>query len=155
MTRGLGWPIGIGAILLLTVGGNLAVYRIANDDPAFAIEPDYYRKAVSWDSTLARRAESAALGWTITPQLTARGATGTLVATATDGAGAPLTQATVRAELFAVARSQHPDTVTLREVAPGQYTATVPNARRGQWEVRLSAARDGHRWAAVQRLDVP
>ena len=28
--------------------------RIANDDPSFAIEPDYYRKAVTWDSTLAQ-----------------------------------------------------------------------------------------------------
>ena len=53
----------MGTVLALTVAGNLWVMRIANADPSFSVEPDYYRKAVDWDSTMAQRARNEALGW--------------------------------------------------------------------------------------------
>jgi hypothetical protein len=156
LARDVGWPIGIGALLLLTVGANVAMYRIANDDPAFAIEPDYYRKAVAWDSTMARQTESATLAWTAAPTLTAPTPAGTRTLTVDlrDAGAAPLTGAAVGAQLFAIARSQQRDSVSLAEVAPGRYVATVPASRAGLWEVQLSVVRDGHRWASVSRLDV-
>ena len=52
MKRGMGWPIGIVAILLAGVVGNLAVIVITKDDPSFSVEPDYYRKAVDWDERM-------------------------------------------------------------------------------------------------------
>ncbi|MCU0635620.1 MAG: FixH family protein [Gemmatimonadaceae bacterium] len=152
--RSMGWPIGITAILALTVGGNLVVYRLANDDPAFAIEQDYYRKGVQWDSTLARRAESVALGWRITPTVAREGDALRLTVDARDAAGAPMTGAAIRAEAFAIARSQQQDTVSLTEAAPGTYTARLPHARAGLWEVRLDVQHATHRWASVTRLDV-
>ena len=54
MKRGLWWPIAVAAILATTVAANIWVMMIANDDPSFAIEPDYYRKALAWDTTLAQ-----------------------------------------------------------------------------------------------------
>jgi nitrogen fixation protein FixH len=154
LAKGMGWPIGMGAVLALTVAANIVVYRVANDDPAFAIEPDYYRKAVAWDSTLARRAESAALGWQVSPALSAAGDALTLTTTVVDAAGAPLPGAAVTAEAFAIARSQHPETVTLREIAPGRYAATLRPGRAGVWEVRTQVTRDGQRFAAVTRVDL-
>ena len=69
MKRGAWWPIGITTVLATTVAANLWVMRIANDDPSFAIEPDYYQKAIMWDSTLAQARRDAILGWRLTPQL--------------------------------------------------------------------------------------
>ena len=54
MKRGMWWPIGITTVLATTVAANLWVMRLANEDHSFAIEPDYYRKAIMWDSTLAQ-----------------------------------------------------------------------------------------------------
>ena len=49
----MGWPIGVATILASTVVANIIVMQIANDDPSFAVEPDYYRKAVNFDATMA------------------------------------------------------------------------------------------------------
>ena len=48
------WPWAIGAVLLITVAANLALFHVAGSDPSFVIEPDYYAKAVAWDSTMAQ-----------------------------------------------------------------------------------------------------
>ena len=67
MKRGSWWPIGITAVLATTVAANVWVATIASDDPSFAIEPDYYAKAIAWDSTLAQARTNATLGWRLTP----------------------------------------------------------------------------------------
>ncbi len=41
------------------------LYR-ATSDPTFAIEPDYYKKAMNWDQTQRQQAASDALGWAAT-----------------------------------------------------------------------------------------
>ena len=63
MKPGMGWPIGVTVILGATIAVNLWVMKIANSDPSFAIEPDYYRKAVHYDSTMAQQRLNASLGW--------------------------------------------------------------------------------------------
>ena len=40
------WPAGLTLILAITVAANIWVMRIASDDPSFAIEPNYYARAV-------------------------------------------------------------------------------------------------------------
>ena len=49
MKRGGWWPIAITGVLAATVAANIWVAKIASDDPSFAIEQDYYRKAITWD----------------------------------------------------------------------------------------------------------
>jgi nitrogen fixation protein FixH len=154
LTRGMSWPIGIGAILMLTVGANIVVYRVANNDPSFAIEPDYYRKAVAWDSTASERRVSAALGWSAPISLVRTGSALALRAMPRDANGTPLRGATITAQLFPIARSQHVDSVAMTESTPGQYSADVSQARAGLWEVRLSVTHGSNRWASVDRVEV-
>ena len=153
------WPLGIAAILGATVAANLVVMRVASDDPSFAVEPDYYRRAVGWDSTLAQARASAALGWRVATQVTplVAGAPATVTLAITDRDGAPVTGATVAVEALFNARANDRHTATLPEVAPGRYAAPLPLARAGVWELRVQVRRDGappQAFHAVERVTV-
>ena len=157
MKAGMGWPIGVATILALTVAANIVVMRIANDDPSFSVEPDYYRKAVAWDSTMARRAESAALGWTatVTLEAEARAAAPTTVAVALlDTSGAPVREATVAVTLIHNADAGRPLSVRLSERAPGTYEGSALLAFPGRWEVRIAATRGAERFELTTHTDL-
>lgn len=155
---GRAWIAAVVAILAATVALNLAVLRLAKADPSFAVEPDYYRRALRWDDELAQRRRNAALGWRASPALdvaSAGGAAGAELRVRLSGAdGAPLSGATVRVRAFAVARSAHVLAATLVPHAAGEYVARLPVARGGAWELRVEAARGGARFTSVHRLDV-
>ena len=69
MKRGTRWPVAVGLILGSCVAANVWILRIANADPSFAVEADYYQNALRWDDELAQRERNRALGWEITPTL--------------------------------------------------------------------------------------
>lgn len=156
MTRnGRLWPWAIVLVLGLTVGGNLWVMRVAGSDPSFAIEPDYYQQAIDWDSTMAQTTRNDALGWALTAQISpplASGAT-EVVAMLRDASGAPLTGATVRVAASHNARGTEILTAELTDAGDGRYVATIPAARRGLWELRFEAARNGEQFTATVRTD--
>jgi len=154
MKKGMGWPIGIVAILAATVVGNIAVIVVTRDDPSFAVEPDYYRKAVAWDSTQARIAKSDALEWTVSAAISAD-ATGADVLTLSlvDQTGAAVHDARVTGTLLHVARANDVQTVVFTETPTGQYAATVPMTRRGMWELRMAAVRNAEQFQQTVRID--
>lgn len=155
MKRGLGWPIGITAILVVFVVANLLVMRLANDDPAFAIEPDYYNKAVAFDSTMATERRSAALGWSASATI-AQGNAGPMVTvTLADARQRPIIGASVTIDARFNARANDVLTATLREAEPGQYTAPLAVRHAGQWEVRIIARRGTDRFVASTRAEAP
>lgn len=148
---GIGWPIAVTVILGGTVALNLWVMRLASSDPSFAVEQDYYRKAVAFDSTVAHERESAALGWRLEPSVDGARA---LAVTLADRDGAPIAGATVTVEAFAIARSAHVVTDTLTVGADGRYVARARLDRPGLWELRFAARQGGRTFTSVRRLDV-
>jgi hypothetical protein len=73
-TRGWYWPWLLATGLLGIVAVNVTMLLVANSDAnGSVVEPDYYRKAVQWDSTMAHRAESDLLRWTAAVSLSAGG----------------------------------------------------------------------------------
>lgn len=154
MKSGIAWPIGITAILGATVAANLFVMRLASNDPAFAVEPDYYRKAVQYDSTMAQERRNLALGWqatTVLDSVTAGTATRVRIQLHDAGA-APVTGATVSLMARFNARANDTLTATLMEGAPGNYITTLPIRTPGEWEVRIDAVRDSARYTTSQRV---
>lgn len=146
------WPVALALVLVLAVAANVVVYVLANRPDSLAIEPDYYRKAVAWDSTRALEARSRALGWRLTASLAApSGATALFEASLADRSGAPLSGARVRAEAFAIARADERLDTALVETVPGRYALALPVARAEWHEVRLSAERAGNRFVARLR----
>lgn len=152
-----GWPLGIAFVLGLTVAGDLWMMSIASADPSFAVEPDYYRKAVTWDSTMAQARANAASGWRAAADLVlARpGIPGRITVTLTDAGGRGITGASVQVEMMHNARAAQRYSAALQEGAVGRYSADVDAHRPGAWEVRVSADVRGHHFTHVARLDAP
>lgn len=140
MSGGRWWPIAIGLVLGITVLANVAVYWTANHDPSFAVEPDYYRRAVEWDSTMARERRSVALGWQVEARLDPPAAGQAMLhVRLRTREGAALDSADVRADASHNARGAEVFAVRLLPVGAGQYAGEIPSSRQGLWRIDLSA----------------
>jgi nitrogen fixation protein FixH len=155
MKRGLGWPIGMAVILAITVATNITVMLIAGSDPSFAIEKDYYRKAVEWDQTMAQERHNRELGWRIEPVLDrySPGDGALLRVHLADSTGAEITGATVQVSALYNARANEVIESTLQHESEGTYAARIPVAHAGQWELRFDITRGDDRFTAVSRLE--
>ena len=154
--RGAGlWPWVPALILVSLLGGQLVVLSSTLDDPTFATERDYYRKAVDWDARMARQRESQALGWSSSARLVRSASGGArLLVRLTDAHGQPIGGAALRATAFHNARAAQPLELTLREAERGSYEAELGHVRPGLWEVQLSAERDHAEYESTLRVDV-
>ncbi|WP_309672825.1 FixH family protein [Gemmatimonas sp.] len=154
MKAGMGWPIGITAILGATVAANLVMMRIANNDPSFSVEPDYYKKAVFYDSTMAQTHRNLDLGWSVQTfaDSIVAGKPTRLRVVLRDEKALPLLGATVQATVLFNARANDLTTATLSDEGAGAYTATVPINTPGEWEVRVNAKRDTSHFTSSTRI---
>jgi nitrogen fixation protein FixH len=144
------WPLAIIGLLVLSAAGNVLLVVTAVGDPSFAVERDYYRKALAWDRTAGQRDRSDALGWSARAQLSAASADqAQLDVWLEDDHGRPLAGARVAVEAFHNARARDVHVATLSPREAGRYVALVPSARRGLWEVRLTAERGGDTFTTV------
>jgi nitrogen fixation protein FixH len=141
--KGWYWPAIIVALLVGSAGANIAFMIVANRDASFAVEPDYYRKAVEWDRTMAQEARNAELGWTVSARLEpADAGRARLVTLVRDRAGAPLTGAGVLVEAFPSVRAREIASVALEPTGDaGVYAGRLPSARPGLWELRVRVTR--------------
>ena len=157
MKRGWQWPLLVALALAFTVGVNVVMLFAAGADPnGTVVEPDYYRKAVEWDRTMARRAASDALGWSAEATLGAATREGrSLRVTLQDAAGAPITDAEVHVTLIHNREAATPIQVTLARDAAGGYVGSASAAHRGLWEVRVVARRAASRFEATLRREAP
>ena len=153
--RGWYWPWFVTAALAFTVVVNVVMILAATSDAnGSVVEPDYYRKAVAWDLTMARAAESAKLGWrtSVVFERPTRDSA-RLVVEVTGPDSQPVRGARFNAELIHNIDAARPLRAVLTESRAGRYEALVPVRRAGMWEVRLQARRDGERFVTSQRAD--
>ncbi len=144
-------PVGL---LLASVGGVGSLSLIAAHDPGFALEKDYYQRAVHWDAQRAQWAQNARLGYRISLDVH-RGKDGVELTTAlTDHAGMPVRGASVEVEAFANARADDRRQWTLTERSAGTYGTSLGAPRPGLWEFRFVVTADGERFTAIERADV-
>jgi nitrogen fixation protein FixH len=153
-TRGRAWPFAIAGILIAGVAANVGFVVLASSDPAAAVEPDYYRKAVAWDDEMAQQQRNIALGWSARAalRLGVGGAPGRLELILADSAGRPLAGATVSALVMHNARAADVQELSLRDEGSGRYAARVAADRGGIWEVRLTVERGAQRFTARERV---
>ncbi|MBL8989737.1 MAG: FixH family protein [Gemmatimonadetes bacterium] len=141
------WPFAVIAVLALTVAANGFILYEANRGQA-AFEPDYYRKALLWDSTMAQAGRNAALGWKLEASL---GTDGRLTVTLVDAAGTPIRDARIAVEGFPIAFETGGFAATLPADDSTGYGATVPVVRAGLHELRFSILRGADRFTTVLR----
>lgn len=155
MKRGMQWPIGIALILAATVVGDIWIAIVASRDEAFAVEPDYYQKAVKFDDEMALREASLRLGWMVDPtlELGTPERSGSVSAIVRDSSGALVTGARVEVLAMHNARASRQLAVTLAEGEPGRYRAPLDAQRPGEWELRFLVTRGADRYAVRARVD--
>lgn len=154
MRSGSWWPVGIvGALAMTIVANAYLVYRAAGRGHA-VVEPDYYHRAVRWDSTLAEERHNLALGWRLETDLGAPGARGApLRVRLTDRGGVPLDGAAVQVAALHNLDAAHPVRETLQPAGGGAYFARLPLGHPGLWELRFEVARGAERFTATVRQD--
>jgi nitrogen fixation protein FixH len=153
-TPGWWWPWFVVALLVATAGGQGIMLYAATHDPTFAIEPDYYQKAVAFDTTIQQERGNLALGWTATARAAATPAAIVLQVTLTDRDGAPVAGAHVAGvAIHNLDGSTHHE-ATFTELGHGAYEARVASTRHGLWELRLDAKRAQDRFTPTLRVDV-
>ena len=154
MKRSTWWPIGIATILATTVAANMALLYVSSGDPSVAIEPNYYAKAVAWDSSMAQSAHNARLGWHLVPRLadfTPRNGA-VLTVTLSDSTGARIDDATVNVSALYNGRAGIVLESTLNH-GDGAYSTTLPVSHRGQWELRFDVRRGPERFTNTTRVE--
>ncbi|MBY0396941.1 MAG: FixH family protein [Thermoleophilia bacterium] len=162
--KGRRWPAMVVGLIGLNASIVITTVVLATSDKSFAIEPDYYKKAVEWDRTARERGHAAELGWDINVSLNpakARAAGPTLRVTlarpaqTTGQAATPLDGAQVRIEAFPQARSGWRISGAAAGIGKGVYDLDAPVNRPGVWEVRIHIQRGPDAAAVTRTLIVP
>lgn len=145
-------PVGLLAVMVTGLG---AMAAIATSDPSFALESDYYQKAVAYDQEIAQRSRNHELGWSLHAALGAATASGSspLDVTLRDTAG-PLVGAHLQVTALHNANAAARLETRLDETTPGHYRGALPLRRGGIWELRFSVVRGGDRFTQVIRREI-
>lgn len=136
------WPYIIGGALALHVVGSMVMVYFATSNESYAVEPDYYQKALNWDDRRAQDRVNAGLGWVLefTVEPAPLGRDPVLHVELTTTGGEPVADASVAVEAFANARRDDILTATLSATENGHET-TLPMRRDGLWEFRFTVTR--------------
>jgi hypothetical protein len=145
------------ALLLATMFVGLgAMAYVAIDDPHFALEPDYYDKAVHWDRSQAEARASATTGLRLqlAPLVTTGDGSVDIEVHVAGPDTRPFTGAQVELSAFPNAYAERVQKLSLRETAPGVYAGRLTRGVLGLWELRLGVVREAVRFREVRRVDV-
>lgn len=135
------WPLLVITALAAQMAFGVWMMRVAGSDPNFAIEPDYYARAVHWDETMEQARRDRALGWRAVATLTrTSGQPALLVVSILDSVGAPLLIDSLRADVLPVAHASRTRTLTLARNGD-QWEAQMRDAESGLWETSIHAWR--------------
>jgi len=145
------FPIMLVALLLVSVGANVYLIIRATSDPSFAVEPNYYQKAVDWDQIQEERSRSEALGW----KVDVKAKHTELRVQLTDRRGEPIDGAVVEVEAFHNARAADRVRGVMLPRGEGVYVMEYPFERPGIWEYRLAAQQRDRRFTHVVQEELP
>ena len=151
------WP----GFILALLGGQILVLIVmvyfAAMDGSFAVEPDYYQKALNWDKEVAQLRENERLNWSLQIDVgDEAGVLGERVVTCTlrDREGKSLDGAVIQLLAFPHARGVERTTATLEPRGNGAYETTLRLSRKGLWEFRLRAQRGPETFSYTEQRDV-
>ncbi|HMR08894.1 MAG TPA: FixH family protein [Polyangiaceae bacterium] len=148
------WPYLPVLLLGSMVAGLLLMIRIATDDPHFAVETEYYQKALDWDQTQAQAEKNRALGWKVELVTKAVGSRTELRARVLDKAGQPVPTGKVSVEAFANVAAGARTKLSLQRSAGGDYRGQITPKHFGLWEFRFVVLGPGGPFTQTIRADV-
>jgi hypothetical protein len=153
---GVFWMLFPVLLLVTSVSGWLLMVSVAVDDPGFAVEPDYYKRAAHYDEEIEQRAENARLGYEVelVSFSPSEDRTATLVVAVHGAEGEPLPTAQVGAEVIPVARAFEAEHLALTARGPGVFEARLLRPRPGLYEVRVRIEFQGRVFTRVLRPEL-
>lgn len=161
------WPIFLVTLLAGGAISNICMVIIAVSDPSFAVEPDYYKKALNWDKEMEQQRQNAKLGWKVALQANALKAP---AKTADKKAKAGVMQVALKVQtpsglalkgakvkLVAYHNARAAMLFSRKgatKASDGQYAATIPLTRWGVWVFRLSVRKGDKLFTHVIRRHI-
>lgn len=152
-TRGTLWALFPVVLLVAMLVGLGSIAAIAVADPSFAVEQDYYQKAVHWDQSQQQQSDNVRLGWKVTMELEPEAGGALLRVRVLDGDGAALPAERVSVVAFHNARAAAKVGGELRRDSKGALSLRLPLRRSGLWEFRFDVHHSGQRFTQVIRRD--
>ncbi|MFO0728902.1 MAG: FixH family protein [Myxococcota bacterium] len=141
-------------LLGFSVATCIALFAFATRDPSFAVEKNYYQKAVDFDRLRAEEEASDRLGWVVEVEPIKVAKEGEVTLVLKDATGHLLAGAHGTVEAFANARAAQHQTGALEELGPGKYRVKMVIGRAGSWELRLRLERGPDVFTDVKRVFV-
>lgn len=135
------------AVVFGLLGGHVTfivtAITLATGEASFAVVPDYYQKAVSYDERKALLAQSDELGWQI--DLTPSDQVDTdgqrkLILQLRNAQGSPIEGMAVSIDGYHLARADQPLSMSCAEVLPGQYIGVGPITKEGYWRFAIDVS---------------
>ncbi|MEY5033441.1 MAG: hypothetical protein RL354_2472 [Planctomycetota bacterium] len=115
------------------------------------MEPDYDRKAASWEAERAQRAMNERLRWVVTPEVASDGARRTLSVRVEDKHAARIDAATVVVECIPIKAAEARTRIELSRLERGEFAGSFESRIGGQWEFRVTVEQGGVRYTDVFR----
>lgn len=151
------WPalvIGllVGQIVLMAI-----MVLVATRDQGFAVEPDYYQKALHWDAHAQQLRDNQRLAWQTELSLgDTMGPLGErdLICTLLNSDGQKLDGAQIDVITFPHARGTQRHELALTGEGDGRYVASTRFPRDGLWEFQLKITRGPEVFTQTIRRDV-
>jgi nitrogen fixation protein FixH len=114
-----------------------------------------FERGIAYNRLIAAAAAEEALGWKADVAYQADPyRSGRLVVTLHGADGRPIDRAIVAVEAQRPLESDAPIVVAMRGEGEGRYAGAVDELRAGQWDVRMTVARDGSAAHFTQRIVV-
>ncbi len=140
--RGLHWPVMLVCMFLVSASFVIVTAILGAGSGSHMVEPDYYARAVNWDSERERLEAAERLGWDV--RVSASGVlnpTGTRLVSVLlfDSEGNPIEEAIVQVICFANTQAHDRIEVELPYTSAGQYQTRIQGMHTdGFWEFRVS-----------------
>ena len=147
-------PVGLLVCMFFGIG---TLAYIAIDDPNFALEPDYYAKALHWDQAQSQLRENDTLGYDLElrqPLVMSAAGQVQVELELKDRNAAGISGASLEVSAFPNAFAGRVEHLVLEEVAPGVYRGTLSHGIPGLWELRCSVSVGTAHYARALRSDV-
>lgn len=158
-TRRSKWPYFLIFLLVAGASSNIFMVVLAVNDPSFAVEKDYYKKALNWDKEMDQQRQNKALGWkvkvsvktTAAPKGTGTNETMLLTLRVLDRKAHPVTGASVVVDAYHGARASTRTRQIARPLDKAGYLVAMPLSRKGLWEFDISVRKAGKRFTTKAR----
>lgn len=149
------WPWGLIGLLFAGAASNIVMVIIAVTDPSFAVEHNYYQKALDWDKTMAQRKQNDDLGWKVKVAMKkdAKADAPRPTLQLVDQKGKVLQGAVVLVTMFHSARASKRFKQAL-QLAPNkrEYLGRPMPMKQGLWVFEVRVVKDGKRFTAKHSL---